>query len=261
LPIKISEVSFSYNEKKVLHDISLIIPDGAYYGITGPNGSGKTTLAYLIAGILKPEKGCIDLSGSKIGLILSNPENQIVSLLVEEDIAFGPENLRLATDDILRQVTNALSLAGASNLRNSLTANLSGGELAKIAFAGQLAMQADVIILDEGIVHLDSHEKTALLDILETLNRDKGKTIIHITHHLDDLEPATDVSCLVDGRIVLSAPEIMSFLEKSKDILPDISPGHRLLYKKFISEIGIEASSLKDATNRLAEKLRKKSEE
>ncbi|MCD6571106.1 MAG: ATP-binding cassette domain-containing protein [Deltaproteobacteria bacterium] len=259
MSIKLSNISFSYPGRSVLKDIDLEIPDCAYYGIVGPNGSGKTTLAYIIAGILPPEKGSVDRGGLKTGLILANPENQIVSLVVEEDVAFGPENLGFNSDYISASVLDALAATGSLDLRYALTTSLSGGELAKIAFAGQLAMEADTLILDEGTAHLDPGGRAVLFETLKRLNQDKAKTVIHISHRLDDLEAATQVVYLVDGQVKFSAPGVTSLIKAyPKGSIPDVESGSKLIYKMFLSSIGIEDLSIRDATFKLAISLQQK---
>ena len=166
------------------------MPAGSYFGIVGSNGSGKTTLAFLIAGILKPSSGTIDTHGMRIGLVLSNPANQIVSLVVEEDIAFGPENMGLPSLEIKSRIGNALADVHGEHLRYALTSKLSGGQLAKVAYAGQLAMDVDILVLDEGTVMLDPASRKTLLKTIRELNTDLGKTVIHISHRLEDLESA-----------------------------------------------------------------------
>lgn len=156
-------VTFSYPHAVVLAGIDLTVPAGSYCGIVGPNGSGKTTLAYLIAGIHLPASGTIDTHGLRVGLVLSNPANQIVSLVVEEDIAFGPENMGLPGDQIRTRIDGALKVIHCEHLRNALTSTLSGGQLAKIAYAGQLALDVDIMVLDEGTVMLDPDSRSSLL--------------------------------------------------------------------------------------------------
>ncbi|MEA3223915.1 MAG: ATP-binding cassette domain-containing protein [Thermodesulfobacteriota bacterium] len=259
MSIRLSNLCFSYSGRRVLEDISLEIPVGTYYGIVGPNGSGKTTLAYIITGILHPEEGNIDTGGAKVGLILANPENQIVSLVVEEDVAFGPENLGLAPDYISTRVLDALVATGSLGLRYALTTNLSGGELAKIAFAGQMAMEVDTLVLDEGTVHLDPAGRTVLFETLKRLNQDESKTVIHISHRLDDLEAATEVVCLADGQIKFGAPGVMSLISTPhKGSVYGVELGSRLIYKRFLSDAGIDVFLIRDATYRLAEALKQK---
>ncbi|MEN6475534.1 MAG: ATP-binding cassette domain-containing protein [Syntrophaceae bacterium] len=253
--VTLEGVSLAYGGRPVLDNIDLIINKGAYYGVVGPNGSGKTTLAYLMAGILTPDSGRIDTHGHRIGLVLANPENQIVSLVVEEDIAFGPENLNLPPREIRRRIDEALSLTHCSELRLALTSAISGGQLAKVVFAGQLAMDTDVLILDEGTAMLDPESRAIFLATVRELNREHGKTVIHISHRLDDLQAAHTVLALVSGRIIHAAPGVIAFIQACGTDIPGIEPGAQLHYRNFLAGEGIETPSLEEGTRQMADKL------
>jgi energy-coupling factor transport system ATP-binding protein len=253
--ITLTGVSLSYEGRKVLNNICLEAVKGAYYGIVGPNGSGKTTLAYIIAGILKPDTGTVDTHGNRVGLILTNPENQVVSLVVEEDIAFGPENLNLPSAEIQRRIDSALRATHSEGQRTALTSALSGGQLAKVVFAGQLAMDTDVLILDEGTVMLDPANRAILLETIRELNRNLKKTIIHISHRLDDLEAADHILGLAGGEIAHQAPGVLPFIREYHTGIPGIEPGPYLLYREFLSELGISGDSLEETTKILARRM------
>lgn len=249
-------VSFSYGAKPVLRGIDLEVPRGSYFGIVGPNGSGKTTLAYLVSGILTPGEGEVNTHGSRMGLVLANPANQVVSLVVEEDIAFGPENLALDPSEIVARIDSSLRDVRAEHLRESLTSALSGGELAKVVFAGQLAMDTDVLVLDEGTVMLDPLNRRTLLETIRGLNLDLGKTIIHISHRLDDLEAAGAVVALDRGVVRLRADGVLDLAQRlAEHPVEGIEPGACVLYRRFLLEQGITDDDLDDATRRLASML------
>lgn len=253
--VTLTGVSLSYEGRTVLNNINLSINKGAYYGVVGPNGSGKTTLAYIMAGILTPESGQVDTHGHRIGLVLANPENQVVSLVVEEDIAFGPENLSLPPDEIQRRIANALAMTNSSELREALTSTLSGGQLSKVVFAGQLAMDTDVLILDEGTIMLDPESRAMLMATVRELNRKHGKTLIHISHRLDDLQAAHTVLGLVSGRIIHQAQGVIEFIHACRDAIPGIEPGAQLLYREFLCGLGIDDPSLEECTRVLSQQL------
>jgi energy-coupling factor transport system ATP-binding protein len=254
--VTLTGISFSYPNRAVLTGIDLTVPAGSYYGIVGPNGSGKTTLAYLISGILAPTSGTIDTHKFKVGLVLSNPANQIVSLVVEEDIAFGPENMGLSSHEIKNRIDYSLRAIHCEHLRRSLTSTLSGGQLAKIAYAGQIALDVDVLVLDEGTAMLDPMSRDVLLATIKELNSELGKTIIHISHRLEDLESAHRVFLLEDGAIRMQAVSTVDLIKDLQTILmPGIEPGSHLLYKWFLKEQGIDERDLKQATQLLAEKI------
>jgi energy-coupling factor transport system ATP-binding protein len=221
--------------------------------VVGPNGSGKTTLAYLIAGIMPPTGGRIDTHGNRVGLILANPENQVVSLVVDEDIAFGPENLGLSSAEISLRIDRALKTVHGEYMRQSLTTELSGGELAKVVFAGQLALDADVLVLDEGTVMLDPANRKTLLSTIRELNQDFGKTILHISHRLDDLDGADRIVAIDQGGVAFRAGGVFDLVKRLQDHpIPGIEPGAGILYQSFLRDAGITTTGPEQATLELA---------
>jgi energy-coupling factor transport system ATP-binding protein len=251
--VSLFQVSFSYQTKTVLRGIDIEIPRGSYFGVVGPNGSGKTTLAYLIAGIMPPSGGTIDTHGNRVGLILANPENQVVSLVVDEDIAFGPENLGLTSSEISARIDRALKTVRGEYMRQSLTTELSGGELAKVVFAGQLALDADVLVLDEGTVMLDPANRKTLLSTIRELNRDFGKTILHISHRLDDLDGADGIVAIDQGSVAMRSSGVFDLVKRMQDHpIPGIEPGAGILYQAFLKEAGISTTDPEKATLEIA---------
>ena len=257
--LTLTGVTFSYPHAIALAGIDLTVPAGSYCGIVGPNGSGKTTLAYLIAGINRPDSGTVDTHGLRVGLVLSNPANQIVSLVVEEDIAFGPENMGLPGEQIRERIDEALKAIHGEHLRKALTSTLSGGQLAKIAYAGQLALDVDILVLDEGTVMLDPNSRASLLNQIRELNAELRKTVIHITHRLEDLMAADRVLVMEEGTISLSATSAIDLAGRlSREKTPGIEAGPELRYRCFLREIGIDGEDLRQATAVLAERIRAK---
>jgi len=251
--LTLTGVGFSYPQTQALAGIDLTVPAGFYFGIVGSNGSGKTTLAFLISGILTPSTGTVDTHGLRVGLVLANPANQIVSLVVEEDIAFGPENMGLPSQEIKSRIDRALSAIHGEHLRNSLISTLSGGQLAKVAYAGQLALDVDILVLDEGTVMLDPQSRQALLKTIRELNTDLGKTVIHISHRLEDLESADEVLVLEDGAITHRSPGVFSLMKEcAQGGIKGIESGPNLLYRSFLREHAINDSDLEKATKSLA---------
>jgi energy-coupling factor transporter ATP-binding protein EcfA2 len=225
--------------------------------VVGPNGSGKTTLAYLISGILPPAEGRIDTHGNRVGLVLANPENQVVSLVVEEDIAFGPENLRLSSHEINARIDAALKNVHGEYMRRSLTTGLSGGELAKVVFAGQLALDADILVLDEGTVMLDPANRKILLSTIRELNKDLGKTILHISHRLDDLDGVDGIVAIDQGEIVARARSVFDLVKGMRaHPIPGIEPGAGILYQVFLLDSGITERNPEEATFELARRIK-----
>jgi len=254
--VTLSGVRLSFDDKPIIKGIDLEVPAGSYFGIVGPNGSGKTTLAYIISGIIHPQEGRVETHGLRVGLVLSNPANQIVSLVVEEDIAFGPENMGLSSQEIHERIKRALGAIHGEYLRQELTSAISGGELAKVAFAGQLALDADVLVLDEGTVMLDPTSRASLLETVKELNRTYGKTIIHISHRLDDLECAEAIVGIARGKITLHSKGVLDLINTIKDnALPGIEPGEKLIYQGLLIDLGIHEQDMKIATRMLAQEI------
>ncbi len=255
--LTLNNIHFSYHGRKILEDITIAVAEGSYLGLVGPNGSGKTTLANIIAGIIKPQQGSVDLHGHTVGLVLANPENQIVSLVVEEDVAFGPENKGLESAMIRERIDRALNITGCENLRYSLTSNLSGGQLAKVVFAGQMAIDVDILVLDEGTAMLDPVSRQVLLETLKDLNRQYNKTIVHISHRLEDLSAADRLVCLADGRLQsdrTGRQDVVDLIALGK--VPGVELGSRISYLRYLQDLGIDGGNLRDATFALAGMIR-----
>jgi energy-coupling factor transport system ATP-binding protein len=247
--LSLAGVTYAYPHTIALAGVDLTVPSGSYFGIVGPNGSGKTTLAYLIAGVLEPTSGSVDTHGNRVGLVLSNPANQIVSLVVEEDVAFGPENQGLPPDEIERRVEDSLSAVHCGHLRRSLTSGLSGGQLAKVVHAGQLAMDVDVLVLDEGTAMLDPASRQGMIALVTELNRKLGTTVIHITHRLEDLAASDTVIVMAAGRIVHRAPDVLTLARMAHELEgAGIEAGPELVYRCFLHDLGIDEPDLRRAT-------------
>ncbi|MBP7222275.1 MAG: energy-coupling factor transporter ATPase [Sedimentibacter sp.] len=215
--IKIDNVKFKYekNSDYAVNGVSLSIKKGEFTAIIGRNGSGKSTLAKLINSILVPRSGRITVKGmdtsddSKLwdirqtaGMVFQNPDNQLVATIVEEDIAFGPENLGVAPEEIRRRVDDALNTVGMYEYRKRPPHLLSGGQKQRIAIAGILALNSDCIILDEPTAMLDPSGRREVLETLKKLNA-QGKTILLITHYMDEAVQADRVIVMDNGNIKL----------------------------------------------------------
>lgn len=210
---------FTYNEEEnkyrvILKNINLDISEGEFIAVLGKNGSGKSTLAKHFNGILLPSEGTVSVNGidtkdedklceirQTVGMVFQNPDNQIISAVVEEDVAFGPENLGLVRAEILKRVENALKAVGIYNLRKHSTDMLSGGQKQRVAIAGVLAMLPKCIILDEPTSMLDPQGRKEVINTLVKLNKDNGTTIILITHNTDELIHADRVIAIESGSI------------------------------------------------------------
>ena len=218
--IQVQNVSFSYkgdDEERVqiLQDFNLEIQQGSFVAVLGHNGSGKSTLARLLNALYQPDAGRVLVNGldtsdeeqvfavrRSVGLVFQNPDNQLVASIVEEDVAFGPENLGIAPDEIRRRVDDALQAVDMYEYRTHETHKLSGGQKQRIAIAGILAMQPDCIVFDEPTAMLDPRGRKEVMDIILKLNREMGKTIILITHYMDEAAQAQRVVVMDNGRII-----------------------------------------------------------
>ena len=247
--IKIRNLIFSYkdddgNPESVLRDLSLDIEKGEYVAVLGHNGSGKSTLAKLLNLVIDDYdyfEGSIEIDGveisspdmseddvyelrKKVGMVFQNPDNQIVATIVEEDVAFGPENLGLPRDEIRRRVDDALNVVGMTEYACHEPHRLSGGQKQRIAIAGIIAMKPDCIIFDESTAMLDPMGRREVVNTMEKLNREEGKTIITITHYMDEAVRAKKIAVMNNGEIFLEGTpkEIFSNVEKLKTIGLDV---------------------------------------
>ena len=229
--IKVENLSFVYNEGDeleiddgrfipALNGIDLSIKKGEYVAVLGHNGSGKSTLAKLLNLILTPQSGKIYIDGvditaedfseddvfeirKKVGMVFQNPDNQIVANVVEEDVAFGPENLGLEREEIRRRVISSLDLVGMTDYAHHAPHKLSGGQKQRVAIAGIIAMKPDCIIFDESTAMLDPIGRQDVVAIMEKLNKNEGITILNITHYMDEAARADRIVVMNDGRIAL----------------------------------------------------------
>ena len=210
-----------------LSGVTLDINRGEYISVLGHNGSGKSTLAKLLNLILVPTVGEIYIDGKnvsgkdiseddvfevrkKIAMVFQNPDNQLVATVVEEDVAFGPENLGLPRDEIRRRVVDALNLVGMQEYARHAPHKLSGGQKQRVAIAGVIAMRPDVIIFDESTAMLDPMGRRDVVEIMERLNKEEGITVINITHYMDEAARADRVIIINDGRLVVDdSPEVV----------------------------------------------------
>jgi len=236
--IRISDLSYHYQNSHreqivALRDINLTVRDGEFLAVLGHNGCGKTTLAKHINGLLLPSKGSVAIDGlstsdpaqlwkirQKVGLIFQNPENQIVGTLVEEDVAFGPENLSLPQSEIRNRVKQALDEVGMQEFAKSEPHLLSAGQQQKVTLAGIVAMRPGVIVLDEPTSMLDPAGTKDVLRIIRDLNRKRKMTVIYITHFVEEVIDADRVIVMENGRIFLegSPKEIFSSPMRLRDL-------------------------------------------
>ncbi|MGI8650986.1 MAG: ATP-binding cassette domain-containing protein [Rubrobacter sp.] len=219
LVVSLGDASFSYpgTERPAISDVSLGIAVGEYIGVVGANGGGKSTLVRLLNGLLAAGSGKVRVFGldpatearevrRRVGMLFQNPDNGLVAPFVEDDVAFGLENLGVESGEMHVRVAEAINAVGLSGYERRETATLSGGEKQRVALAGLLAVEPDLLILDEPTSMLDPAGRREVLARLGTLRREK--TIIHVTHHLEELFDADRVLVLIRGELAADvAPE------------------------------------------------------
>ena len=226
--IEINDLSFVYTDNigsaerishPALRGVTLSIDKGEYVAVLGHNGSGKSTLAKVLSMILIPTSGEVYIDGKcvsaedisdediyevrkKVGMVFQNPDNQLVATVVEEDVAFGPENLGVPREEMIERVKHALRVVGMTEYARHAPHKLSGGQKQRVAIAGIIAMMPQCIIFDESTAMLDPLGRRDVIEIMEKLNREEGITIINITHYMDEAARADRVIVINDGSVV-----------------------------------------------------------
>lgn len=279
--IKTENLNFQYETddkiKPVLFDINLDIKKGSFVCILGRNGSGKSTLAKVFSLVNKPTSGSLELFGTKIGgdvtedqeyeirkkigMVFQNPDNQMVATIVEEDVAFGPENLGVEPKEIRRRVDEALDIVGMKEFARHSASQLSGGQKQRVAIAGIIALSPDVIVFDESTAMLDPIGRREVMQTILKL-AGMGKTIILITHHMDEAVYADRIIVLSKGRVAAEGTpeEIFSREKMLKETGLDLPQSKKVLNK--LSEKGLDISTEgldpKSAAEKIADALRKR---
>ena len=217
--IKTEELRFSYTTAEgvapiVLDGVTLNIEEGSFVAVLGHNGSGKSTLAKHFNAILLPTGGKVYVAGmdttqddllairSTVGMVFQNPDNQIVANVVEEDVAFAPENLGVSPEEIRRRVDKALAMVGMSQYATHAPHLLSGGQKQRVAIAGVIAMRPRCVVLDEPTAMLDPIGRREVLSTISRLNRESGTTVVLITHHMDEAAQADRLIVMAKGRVI-----------------------------------------------------------
>lgn len=252
--IKFENVDFSYilddeesNEQQVdvLKNLNLKIEKGSFVAVLGHNGSGKSTIAKLINGIIFPQKGKVIVDGmetkdddsifdvrKKVGMVFQNPDNQIVASIVEEDVAFGVENLGYPPEECRRRVDEALKTVGMYDCREKAPHKLSGGQKQRVAVAGIIAMKPQCIVLDEPTAMLDPSGRKEVIDTIKKLNKEDGITIILITHYMDEAVEADRVVVVDGGEVKMddTPQNVFSRVDEIKELGLDVPQATELIY-------------------------------
>ena len=250
--IQSENLKFSYEAQEgelpieILHGVTLGIKKGEFVALLGHNGCGKSTIAKHFNAMLMPSGGKVYVDNMdtinddlkyeirrRVGLVLQNPDNQLVASIVEEDVAFGPENLGVPPAEIRQRVDNALKAVEMYDYRTHAPYKLSGGQKQRIAIAGIIAMQPDCIVLDEPTAMLDPRGRTEVLDTIKKLNKEQGITIILITHYMDEAVLADRVVVMDDGNILIQGTprEVFSHVELLKKHQLDVPQATELIYR------------------------------
>ena len=225
--IEIKNLSYSYDSdslKMALGGVSADIPQGQFVAVLGHNGSGKSTLAKHLNSILLPTGGKVYIDGmdtadenllleirKRVGMVFQNPDNQIVATVVEEDVAFGPENLGVEPEEIRRRVDFALETVGMAEFKDAQPHNLSGGQKQRISIAGIIAMMPKYIVLDEPTAMLDPKGRAEVMKTIKTLNKEQGITVVLITHYMEEAAQADRVIVMEHGKIIVDDTPEMTF--------------------------------------------------
>lgn len=284
--VSLRNVSFAYPADEgcpsvpVLKDLSLDIREGEFVAVLGHNGSGKSTLAKLICMVLSPDSGTVvidgrELSGSdvsekdiydarrKVGMVFQNPDNQLVATIVEEDVAFGCENLGIPSAEIRERVDASLAAVGMSEYARSTVYKLSGGQKQRVAIAGALAMRRRLIVFDESTAMLDPSGRREVMSAVERLNREEGVTVVFITHYMNEAAMADRVVVMDKGRVIMdSVPrDVFTRVSELRAVGLDVPQTTELLYMLRESGYGVslDAISVDECASeiaRLAEMLK-----
>ena len=262
--IEINDLEFAYEDADeqqdaVLRGVSLSVNKGEFLAVLGHNGSGKSTLAKHLNAILVPQKGKVIVEGidtadedklyeirQRVGMVFQNPDNQLVATIVEEDVAFAPENLGIDPDEIRKRVDYALDAVNMTEFIHHAPHMLSGGQKQRIAIAGVLAMKPDVLVMDEPTAMLDPIGRREIMETVKKLNREENMTVVMITHFMEEAAQADRVIVVDHGKIVIEGTpkEVFSHVEELKKIGLDVPQTTELLYNLKKSGIEIDADLL-----------------
>ena len=269
--LQVENARFSYDKKtEALKGVSFSAEKGDYLAIIGHNGSGKSTLARLINGLLTPSGGTVTVDGissadkekcfelrKRVGVVFQNPDNGIIASIVEDDVAFGPENIGVPREEIKERIDFALKAVGMEEYRKSSPARLSGGQKQRVAIAGVLALKPEILVLDESTAMLDPKGRKEILAVVKKLNEEQGVTVIAITHYMEEAAQARDVIVLSDGEIVMRGSPEEIFLKGAELKKYGLELPYPAYVAEKLKEKGVPIDGVVLTREALAEKLEK----
>ena len=259
--IEIKQATYKYEEdsQEVLHQIDLTVKKGEFLCVLGHNGCGKSTLAKLINGLLIPTSGSVSVCSmdtrkeellinirSRAGMVFQNPDNQMVATIVEEDVAFGPENLGVEQTELRKRVDDALDAVNMREFALSAPNRLSGGQKQRIAIAGIIAMEPEIIIMDEATSMLDPKGRREVLETVHRLNKEKGITVVYITHFMEETVLADRIVVMSGGKIEAEGTpkEIFAQVEKINQLALEVPPSTKIAQKLAHKGFNVDKNTL-----------------
>lgn len=270
--IKLNNLYYKYDDQSdtdwAVDNIDLEIDTGEFIAVVGHNGSGKSTLAKLLNGLLLPTKGEVIVGGKstvdeeelweirqQLGMVFQNPDNQLVANIVEEDVAFGPENLGLPSKEIKKRVKEALEVVGMAEYARHAPHKLSGGQKQRVAIAGVIAMRPDCLVFDEPTAMLDPVGRQEVIETVEQLNREENLTIIYITHFMDEIVKADRILVFEEGEVALSGTptEVFSQIDRIKELALEVPQVTELAYE--LKKSGLDINGDIFSIDRLVEEI------
>ena len=280
--IRAESVTYQYGgtNKKALNGVSFAVNEGEFVAILGHNGSGKSTLARLISAINIPTDGTLTVAGCdvadesdenvmnirrQVGMVFQNPDNQLVATIVEEDVAFGPENLGIPNPELRERVDGALETVGMTGYAHHEPHRLSGGQKQRVAIAGVIAMMPECVIFDESTAMLDPSGRREVLDMIRKLNREYGMTVLNITHYMEEAAQADRVVVINDGSVYMDGTpdEVFARRDELVRVGLEVPQCAELLHRLRAAGADVDvshAASIEGCAAALAEMLTKRAE-
>ena len=266
--ISFEDVSFAYEDDFLFEHLNFDVEEGEFVAVLGHNGSGKSTLARLCDGLLVADQGKISIFGKtiegkklydirkEVGIVFQNPDNQTVASIVEDDVAFGAENIALPREEIKARIDFALKAVGIEHLREATVARLSGGQKQRVAIAGVLALKPKIMILDEATAMLDPRGRREIIEVVKKLHEEEGITVLLVTHFMEEALLADRAIVMNKGQIVMNAPPREIFSRSDELLSYNLTLPKIGYISKKLREGGLEVPDTLDIET-LAEEIKK----